>query len=291
MNIPQFEIEEVRCFADRQRFEIRPLTFLIGENSTGKTTTLACFQILADYLKRGDANFNSFPYSMGIFREIVRNSKRLETTFSIGAILEGEEKVEVSIRFSKSEGSFEPVVDSVLVEFDDGRILFDIRRGEHEEQSPLVKIRKEERNRFHVEVYSAFWDRRPLFSLLEGYAYRIRSELPADSSDLTEYLEKKYKSNKSLRKWSIEGPVTVTSSSPIRSLPRRTYDPTSQYNDPEGSDIPMLLLRLHTSEKKDLGSPQRGIGGVWQELGTLPRHIHKHLGRTEWWSIPVDSKG
>ena len=51
MNITQFSIEEVRCFAERQNFEIRPLTFLVGENSTGKTTALACFQALADCLK------------------------------------------------------------------------------------------------------------------------------------------------------------------------------------------------------------------------------------------------
>ena len=50
MNITQFTMEEVRCFAERQEFNIRPLTFLVGENSTGKTTALGCFQILANYL-------------------------------------------------------------------------------------------------------------------------------------------------------------------------------------------------------------------------------------------------
>ena len=49
MNITQFTMEEVRCFAERQEFNIRPLTFLVGENSTGKTTTLACFEMLANY--------------------------------------------------------------------------------------------------------------------------------------------------------------------------------------------------------------------------------------------------
>ena len=46
MNITQFTMEEVRCFSERQTLEIRPLTFLVGENSTGKTTALACFQVL-----------------------------------------------------------------------------------------------------------------------------------------------------------------------------------------------------------------------------------------------------
>ena len=51
MSITQFTMEEVRCFSERQTLEIRPLTFLVGENSTGKTTALACFHVLADYLK------------------------------------------------------------------------------------------------------------------------------------------------------------------------------------------------------------------------------------------------
>ena len=51
MNITQFTMEKVRCFAESQPFEIRPLTFLVGENSTGKTTALGCFQVLANYLK------------------------------------------------------------------------------------------------------------------------------------------------------------------------------------------------------------------------------------------------
>ena len=60
MNITQFTMEEVRCFAERQEFNIRPLTFLVGENSTGKTTALACFEVLANYLSNGyTINFNS----------------------------------------------------------------------------------------------------------------------------------------------------------------------------------------------------------------------------------------
>ena len=84
MSITQFTMEEVRCFAERQEFEIRPLTFLVGENSTGKTTALACFQVLANYLSEGGIDFNSSPYSMGTFRDIVRNSTKTEKVFTLG---------------------------------------------------------------------------------------------------------------------------------------------------------------------------------------------------------------
>ena len=43
MNITQFSIEEVRCFAERQNFEIRPLTFLVGENGAGKNDSVGVF--------------------------------------------------------------------------------------------------------------------------------------------------------------------------------------------------------------------------------------------------------
>ena len=73
MKITQFTMEDVRCFGERQTLEIRPLTFLVGENSTGKTTALACFHVLANFLRNREVDFNSHPYSMGIFKDIVRN--------------------------------------------------------------------------------------------------------------------------------------------------------------------------------------------------------------------------
>ena len=51
MRINQFTMGEVRCFAGCQQFEIRPLTFLVGENSIGKTTALGCFQLLGGVTK------------------------------------------------------------------------------------------------------------------------------------------------------------------------------------------------------------------------------------------------
>ncbi len=88
INITQFTMEEVRCFSERQTLEIRPLTFLVGENSTGKTTTLASFHVLANYFQRRGVNFNShaytmgtFPYSMGTFKDIVRNSRKKRESF------------------------------------------------------------------------------------------------------------------------------------------------------------------------------------------------------------------
>lgn len=98
MSITQFSMEEVRCFAGKQTLEIRPLTFLVGENSTGKTTALACFHIFANFLRGRGVDFNQPPYSMGIFKDIVRNSKEKEKKFKLGFVSKcNNEDIETTI--------------------------------------------------------------------------------------------------------------------------------------------------------------------------------------------------
>ena len=46
--INKFFMRDVRCFDGEHEFNIRPLTFLIGENSTGKSTVLGCLQALGN---------------------------------------------------------------------------------------------------------------------------------------------------------------------------------------------------------------------------------------------------
>ena len=100
MNITQFTMEEVRCFGERQTLEIRPLTFLVGENSTGKTTALACFHVLANYLRGNGVDFNVDPYSMGTFKDIVRNNKKKEKNFKLGFTAKyNNEDIEETIEF------------------------------------------------------------------------------------------------------------------------------------------------------------------------------------------------
>ena len=100
MNITQFTMEEVRCFRERQTLEIRPLTFLVGENSTGKTTALGCFHVLANYLQSRGVDFNADPYSMGTFKDIVRNNNKIEKNFKLGFTAKyNNEDIEETIEF------------------------------------------------------------------------------------------------------------------------------------------------------------------------------------------------
>ena len=241
MNITQFSIEEVRCFAERQNFEIRPLTFLVGENSTGKTTALACFQVLADYLNLGNRgiDFNHDPYAMGIFRGIVRNSRKKDKVFKLGFTFRGgKEDVEWVVEFSEIKRGFEPSINSLTVKFTDGEVVVKAEDGEGGDIR--VVCFDEAKNQYNL-AYGSDW----LYNLSPLYFLHFRSREQSEGGiALTRYMEKK----RALLSLPIH--LSVFSTSPIRSNPQRTYNPTRVFDDPGGSDVPMYLMQLKANEPK-----------------------------------------
>ena len=68
----QITLKNYRCFADEQTARLAPLTLLIGENSTGKTSFLALIRALCEVAHGSPMpDFNEPPYNLGSFHEIV----------------------------------------------------------------------------------------------------------------------------------------------------------------------------------------------------------------------------
>ena len=70
-------IENFRCFQGRQTARLAPLTLLVGENSTGKTSFLAMTRILWHAVFRGvyRPDFREEPFDLGSFRDIANQSE------------------------------------------------------------------------------------------------------------------------------------------------------------------------------------------------------------------------
>lgn len=288
MTITQFTMEEVRCFADRQRFEIRPLTFLVGENSTGKTTALACLQVLANYLKTDSLDFNVAPYSMGIFRDIVRRSKRPEKSFSLGLTFEYKaEKVECTLEFVEKAGGFEPAVRSVTLGFADGEIVF--KTDDRVQNLLEIVWADEERNQYRIGVEPGYFEWHmqlsgPLGKLFQGTDFfdRYREGRTVCEDSLRDYVFQKYRGVLSGRnyEWDFMWGIDMVSTSPIRSQPKRTYDLTVEYNAPEGSDVPMRLMRIEAMEKDDWKTLKGQLDQFGKSSGLFQSIDIKNLGRS-----------
>ena len=136
MEINEFIVKDVRCFAGEQKFNVRPITFLMGENSTGKSTFLACIQVLHSVLSYKlysfipTVDFNSAPYEMGTFSDIVHRVGALNDDgvkeFALGFNVEygTNKRLKYVIVFSENKVSSDPVILRVEWQFEDGKVTF-----------------------------------------------------------------------------------------------------------------------------------------------------------------------
>ena len=220
-------LRDVRCFQGEQRGALRPITLLVGENSTGKTTFLGCCGVLhrvlsRPYFDRG-LDFNEEPFPMGSFRDVVRSRRgpggRIDA-FELGLAIEPADgrTPPYTLRATFREQGSQPVVSSLRFDFDSDSFLELLRSAD----GTTLRVP----NRV-VEARFPF----------EGGRRRARR-------------------TSSVWRPRLPGLIPVA---PLRSKPRRTYDPVRETASPEGEHVPMLMMRLSRTEKGDWTSLHDGL--------------------------------
>ena len=269
MNITELMIKDVRCFKGAQKFAIRPITFLVGENSTGKSTALGCLQILNNAIHQGEKglNFNTEPYFMGTFSDIVRRSRPSIRELQIGIGIKDGSKgtTKYCLTLAKKDKGSEPVIQQHQILFQNGskiiikqknkyqperrdnKIREPLQQGmffslaEAEQRDNKIKGRLQEQGKRPIVFESAGSVHYPLLDLLNSVKHEIKSSYPK-AKNIGNKLES-----------SIEniGHVNIINSfAPIRSKPKRTYDPFKEEWDPEGDEIPMVLNNISRSKRQ-----------------------------------------
>ncbi len=290
MNIRKLIIEDVRCFAGRQEFNIRPLTFLVGENSTGKSTVLGCFQTLHNFTKSrsysADLDFNAEPYQMGAFADIVRKSTPRKRKFLLGfeaQLKNNGEKIEYSLTLTEREKGSEPVVEEqkLIVPGNEIILLFgeeqDVERiSSLSDRLEVVDSSKGAGNKkFTVRVPLSFF---PLgtFRLLDYLHYILqedRKKLSSTEEELRICVEKFPELDDIWDNYSY-------SFAPIRSKPQRTYDPVKEAISPEGGDIPMMLSNISRSDKERWEKLKEGLIKFGKSSGLFTDIHVRRLGKS-----------
>ena len=110
MNV-RLKIEGIRCFSTLQEATLRPLTILVGENSSGKTTFLALCKIMCSTLEGYSQipSFNEPPFSMGAFEQIAsyvggRAGRVKEFSLCAEFAFENQEAASLHVVFTSEAG-------------------------------------------------------------------------------------------------------------------------------------------------------------------------------------------
>lgn len=133
----EIKLTDFRCFADALPVEVRPITFLVGENSAGKTSFLAATRFLLESLSRSLQNpFNREPYQLGGFDQLAHyrgGPRGRANQFSIEMKIEGKSGANhsrsigpASYRFVFVKGSPQPKLSEYVVTFDDITVKLDL---------------------------------------------------------------------------------------------------------------------------------------------------------------------
>ena len=259
----RFIIENVRCFAERQSLEIRPLTFLVGENSTGKSTILGSMQaFLNESRNYPSVDFNIPPYQMGSFSDIVRkNAKPPIDNFQLGIQFDTPDKkgMECIAKFrEKREGS-----EAILQEFDlqisEGKITF--KRGEEgkfpitQQSLPGTNVKNFTITLPNIDFFlpsspspfaGRFFYKWHFLLDIDNFQKNVEKKQKAAYQEFRNFIDK-------IMERKIElAPIfrSLYSFAPVRSRPERTYNPLRESYDPEGANIPVLLKNLYTTKKE-----------------------------------------
>ncbi len=243
MGLPsEFMLNDVRCFAGEQRARLRPITLLVGENSTGKTTFLGCYSVLHrlfsfDPFVESEPDFNREPFSMGSFRTIARarpSRQRRIRNFGIGLTIghsREEKTTPYSINVIFKELEAQPVISSLQYQHSDMTFLEILQNdnGTFRILSPVIEVE------FDPFVSKLNYVLHYLTSLTR---FPEKTELNQDPK-LQSIAKHLSKFNATL----IPNLPSIVAVAPVRSKPKRTYDPMRMDVSPEGDHMPMLMMR------------------------------------------------
>ena len=295
----QITLKNFRCFRDEQSARLAPLTLLVGENSTGKTSFMAMIRALRDVVGSDRApNFKEEPYDLGSFDEIAHyrggrggRAEAFEAGFKVAHGINGRTEGRASLNSQsfdfkvtfKKRGTVPSIekarISNEQVWIEDGvedrswATKLGTRNG-------VWKFPDAMPNRFGTD-----FDRMlpPLFYPLqlirrgvsesEPKLIALENSEPPNDRDwkLAVRLVENYRSAviRHYRHRAYAG-------APVRSKPRRTYDPAPDTFDPEGKHVPMLLANWYFhkpgkwAEMKSALEAFGSAAGLYDEISIRP---------------------
>ena len=294
MNQPplqELRLRDFRCFREQQTARLAPLTLLVGENSTGKTSFLAAVRAMLQVGSyHEDPDFRAPPYDLGSFREIAYRqapggNRGGADSFGLGFKYAGEEEaISVDATLTLGDGAA-PTLSTVRWSADDVWV------EEHREADATHTV---------MACSSGAWSLPPLRDHDRGYLYGgdanafdllLRTGV---GSGMTGELKRLYGAggilpseddHVKLIRLFFESNAFASgafASAPIRSSPLRTYDPGRLVQHPQGLTVPAYLANVHARNPDEWRKMKDNLEEFGRTSGLFDEIFVRRLGRHEY---------
>lgn len=242
----RLQFEGIRCFSEPQDVVVRPLTLLVGENSSGKSTLLAVCQIAASFTNGyvQEFPFNEPPFLLGAYDQIAsyRGGRAGRAkSFSIALSADGDTRSgSIEAGFVSKAG--QPSLRDWQVAV--GKSIWHLTFNGSGETAALDVETIQGRHQVPDVNLALVWTvfQFPFAHLITVPGFSQLKALFSESEwDLFRRNAVSVRQEFGQRAYAM---------APIRTSPQRTYDPVSAEPKPEGSHVPMLLALMSRSSTK-----------------------------------------
>lgn len=288
-------VENYRCFREKQSVRLAPLTLLVGENSTGKTSFLALIRALWDVVFRDNVpDFRESPYDLGTFRDIAHyrggrggQADSFEASFDLLS-LPDTVRLSFGITFEERDGSPFPVKRSVA----NSETLFEAE--EYLGEKLMLRLKTQEDEHEHYFDHSgALIDEVTLIhivTLLIHFASGFNTDIKNSTIEREQFVKgfDNYLTRTNVLSRDIFasydsylGQNRPFAGAPVRSHPHRTYDPIRPSRDPEGEYIPTYLARVSRRNQKEWKTLKDALESFGHSSGLFDEISVKSLGYSD----------
>ena len=290
--------ENVRCFFTPQSAPLRPITLLVGENSSGKSTFLALVRLAWDLCQGiSPLDLNEEPFLLGAYDQIAssrRGPGGRAQQFCIGAevlskgpkrgrrsVVRSTDSITVKGRFVRKEG--QPHLQELVFEAAPFRIEI---LYEERDKPPRLTLQSPAGSMGIADfpMFPQPWPLPMFFNYLRYWRSRSRKITPQEAPSIageplpSADLEALEELTFALHRGLDQRPYAFA---PVRTRPRRTYDPLKDIPDPEGSHVPMILAKAFTSDPTASAQLREAIDAFGRASGLFTDIDIRRIGRKE----------
>lgn len=287
-------LNNFRAFADTGDVTIKPLTLLVGENSTGKSSFLSALRYCFDINNISSTDFfNKYPFDLGSYEDIVHDGseKKAKERFSIsikkvidinkGGMFryatskEEENLVEARMTIFFRSGYGEVVISSIRLELEEGELNF------HVSDSMEIFITSADKRIELTEAQADFLGpaqartnlniKSAMFFLIN---FRFGGEKRPQRSKSDQLLIEKF--TRAFDSFTSQE-HDIHCSPPVRSVPLRVYTASSEYSSENSSSAPNELNRVKRSDRRRWARINSGLSKFGRLSGLFTKFDIKKL--------------